>query len=87
MRAGDPLAVALPPNNGALGVTPPLVSSTSAVTAIITGDRAEALVYEGARSRIISRGDLLEGHRVTSIVSDGVHLDDGSVRGLAEGHQ
>ena len=87
VQAGEPLGIVLPPNAGALGMSPPLVNGTSAVAAIITGDRAQALVYEGAHSRIVATGDRLDGHKITSISADGVFLDDGSIRRLVEERQ
>ncbi|MBC5816230.1 MAG: hypothetical protein GIW97_06780 [Candidatus Eremiobacteraeota bacterium] len=85
VHAGDALGIVLPPNGGAAGSIP-LAAGRSTVSAIITGERAQALVYEGDRSRIISVGEILEGHRVTSIGSAGVQLDDGSMRRLSEDH-
>lgn len=84
VRAGASIGIVLPPNSGALGAAPPPTAGSATVAAIITGDRGRALVYEGERSRIISVGDRLEGRKVTGISSDGIHLDDGSIRPLSE---
>jgi hypothetical protein len=84
VRAGALLGIVLPPNSGAPSGVPAPMDSSATVAAIITGDRAQALVYQGERSRIVSVGDRLEGRKVTLISSDGIHLDDGSIRRLSE---
>ncbi|GAC1657084.1 MAG: hypothetical protein NVS9B12_09010 [Vulcanimicrobiaceae bacterium] len=71
VRAGDPMGIAVP-------------AASFSVTAILTGAHPQALVLEGSRSRIVTVGDRVDGHTVVTITSQGILLDDGSLRVLAE---
>ncbi|GAC1392555.1 MAG: hypothetical protein NVSMB31_10820 [Vulcanimicrobiaceae bacterium] len=74
VQGGSPMTVSLPPG----------APTNSVVSAVITGDRPQALITDGDRTRILSDGDRLDGHKVRAITTLGVYLDDGSVRRLVE---
>lgn len=84
VQAGAPMNVPLPPNAGATRADTSDVPFGSVVTAIVTGERAQALIYEGSTSRIVVVGDEVEGRHIVSISAAGVHFDDGSTLKLAE---
>lgn len=84
---GTPLSVPLPPNRGAFGMLPVPSAATADVRAVIIGEHPQALVADGTDMRIVGIGDRVDGHLVSAISSDGLRLDDGSMRRLSEEHQ
>lgn len=84
---GSSLSVPLPPNRGAIGLLPAPAGATADVRAVIVGEHPQALVAQGTDMRIVGIGDTVDGHRVAAISSDGIRLDDGSLRRLSEEHQ
>ena len=83
VQAGTATNASLPANIGAGGGQPPYGAVGSTVLAIITGERAQALISDGSSTRILTVGERLDGHHILEITASGIRLDDGSIRRLA----
>jgi hypothetical protein len=54
------------------------------VSAVVTGAAPRALVTDGSRVRVVAVGDAMDGSRVASIDTAGVHLQNGVTLHLPE---
>lgn len=74
-RVRDPFIV-----DGVKTVRSPVIvpAAKAAVTAVITGTEARALIEENGNVRLVRVGDVISGSRVTAISRPGVRLANGA---------